>query len=117
MVEEISVKKVVDRKIAIALVIICIILAVGIVGAVAFYSQQINTIQSKASEIASLTSQVSSLTSQVSSLTSQVSSLTSQVSSLTSQIADNSLQIQTLTSQKNELQDIVSLAKSTIWVS
>ena len=96
MVEEISVKKVVDRKIAIALVIICIILAVGIVGAVAFYSQQINTIQSKASEIASLTSQVSSLTSQ---------------------IADNSLQIQTLTSQKNELQDIVSLAKSTIWVS
>jgi cell division protein FtsL len=95
VVEEISVKKVVDRKIAIALGIICIILAAGIVGAVILYFSQIDAIQSKDSEIASLTSQISSLTSQ---------------------IADNSLQIETLTSQKNELQDIVSLAESAIWV-
>jgi hypothetical protein len=88
VVEEISVKKVVDRKIAIALGIICIILAAGIVGAVILYFSQIDAIQSKDSEIASLTSQ----------------------------IADNSLQIETLTSQKNELQDIVSLAESAIWV-
>ena len=68
MSEQTSGKKVVDRNVAIALGIICILLAVVLVGTVVYY-------QSRDS------------------------------------------QIQTLTSQNNELQDIVFLEKSTIWVN
>jgi len=53
-----SEKKVVDRKVAIALGIICVVLAVGLVGVVAYYT----------SIISGLNSQVSQLQSQVSEL-------------------------------------------------
>jgi len=59
-------KKIVGRNVAIALGIICIIMAVGLVGAISNYTSIIsgkdNTIASKDSQIASLNSQVSDLT-------------------------------------------------------
>jgi chaperonin cofactor prefoldin len=63
--ENTSEKKVVGRNVAIALGIICIILAVGLVGAVANYTSIIsgkdNTIVSKDSQIQTLTSQKNQL--------------------------------------------------------
>jgi len=69
-------KKVVGRTAAIALGITCIILVVGLVGAVANYT---SIISGKDSTIASKDSQIGSLNSQVSSLTSQVDDLTDTV--------------------------------------
>jgi outer membrane murein-binding lipoprotein Lpp len=61
-------KKVVSRNVAIALGIICIVLAVGLVGAII----QINYLNS---QISSLNSRVSSLQNQISSLNSQITKL------------------------------------------
>jgi hypothetical protein len=55
-------KKVVGRNVAIALGIICIILAVGIVGAIANYS---SIISGKDNNITNLQNQITSLTSQI----------------------------------------------------
>jgi uncharacterized protein YoxC len=69
-------KKVAGKNLAIALGIICIILAVGLVGAVANYTSIIsgkdNTIATKDSQISSLNSQVTSLQNQVNDLTDTV---------------------------------------------
>jgi hypothetical protein len=67
-----SEKKVIDRNVAIALGIICIILAVGLVGAIMSYS---STISGKDSTMATLNSQISSLNSQKTSLQNQVDDL------------------------------------------
>jgi cell division protein FtsL len=87
-----SEKKVVSRTVAIALGIICIVLAVGLVGAVANYT---SIISGKDNTIASLNSQISSKDSQISSKDSQISSLQTQV---------------------NDLINTVNLGKSTVWV-
>jgi predicted PurR-regulated permease PerM len=72
-------KQVVGRTLAIALGIICIILAVGLVGAVAYY------------------------TSIISGKDGTIASLNSQIDLLNSQMANSN--------------DIVNLAKSTVWVN
>jgi peptidoglycan hydrolase CwlO-like protein len=88
------------RTIAIALGIICIVLAVGLVGAVVNYTSIIsgkdNTIASKDSEIANKNSQIADKDNTISSLNSQISSLQSQV---------------------NDLNNTVNLAKFTVWAS
>jgi cell division protein FtsL len=69
-------KKVVSRNVAIALGIIVIILAVGLVGAIANYTSIIsgkdNTIATQNSEIADKNSTITSLNSQISSLSDTV---------------------------------------------
>jgi len=87
-----SEKKVVGRNVAIALGIICIILAVGLVGVVANY-----------------TSIISSKDDTISSLNLQITSKDSQISSLNSQIAN-------LQNQVNDLNSVINLEKSTVWV-
>ncbi|MEM3743852.1 MAG: hypothetical protein QXW43_04920 [Candidatus Methanomethyliaceae archaeon] len=62
-----SEKKVVDRNVAIALGIICVLLAVGLVGAVMNYT---SIISGKDSTIASLNSQITNLKNQVNDLNS-----------------------------------------------
>lgn len=62
-------KKVVSRTTVFALVAICVILAGGLVGAVAYYNSMIS---GKDSTIATQTSQISSLQSQVNSLTNMI---------------------------------------------
>jgi predicted PurR-regulated permease PerM len=71
-------KKVVGRTVAIALGIICMVLAVGLVGAVANYTSIISgkdsTIASKDSEINTKNSQIADKDNTISSLNSQISS-------------------------------------------
>jgi len=83
----VSEKKLIGRNVAIALGIICIILAVGLVGAISNYT---SIISGKDDTIASLNSQIADKDSQIASKDSQISSLNTQ--------------IQTLTNQKNQLQ-------------
>jgi uncharacterized coiled-coil protein SlyX len=73
-------KRVVSRKVAIALGIICIVLAVLLALNIAHYTLIINE---KDDIIASLNSQIAELQNQVSSLQSQVDSLNSHIANLT----------------------------------
>ena len=88
------------RTVAIALGIICIVLAVGLVGAVANYT---SIISGKDNTIATKDSQITDKDNTISSLNSQISSKDSQISSLQSQV--------------NDLTDITNLAKSTVWIN
>ena len=82
MSEPISRKKVVGKNVAIALGIICIVLAVGLVGAIANYTSIIsvkdNTIASNNSTINSKNSQIADKNNTISSLNTQIQTLTSQ---------------------------------------
>jgi cell division protein FtsL len=75
--------KVVGRNVAIALGILCIILAVGIVGAFAYY---IPIVSDKDNTLTTLNSQVSAKDSQISQLNSNITSLQNQVNDLTSNL-------------------------------
>ena len=115
-------KKVVGRNVAIALGIICILLTVGLVGAIAIYppmianqsrdisaltsenSQLKSQIAEKNNTISSLNSQKSDLQTQVNTLNSQVSSLSSQVSSFQSQIISQNSTIANLQNQVSALE-------------
>jgi archaellum component FlaC len=130
-------KKVVGKNVAIASGIICILLAVSLVGAIANYTSIINAkdniITSKESAINNLNSQIASKNSQItennntiSSLNSQIATLQSQVSSdkstitnLQGQVASANSQISSLTStvttlqsQVNDLTAIINMSKS-----
>jgi uncharacterized coiled-coil protein SlyX len=93
-------KKVVGRTVAIALGIICIILAVGLVGAVANYT---SIISGKDNTIASKDSEISFKNFQIASLNTQITDKDNTISSLQSQVAD--------------LTDITNLDKSKVWVN
>ena len=67
MSEQTSRKKVVSRTVAIGLGMVCIILLVGLVGAILVYSPMIN---SKNNKISDLSQQITSLSTQVADLTS-----------------------------------------------
>ena len=117
------------RNIAIASVIICILLAVSLVGAIANYTSIIsakdNTITSQDATINNLNSQIQTLTSQknqlqtwlngnVTSLNAQITENNNKISSLNSQIADLQSQVNSLNSQIATLQNQASSDKSTI---
>lgn len=87
-----SEKKVISRNVAIALGIIAIILSVGLVGAITNYT---SIISSKDNIIATQNSEISNLENQITNKDSQIASLQNRV---------------------NNLNDIVNLAKSTVWV-
>jgi uncharacterized coiled-coil protein SlyX len=101
-----SEKKVVGRTVAIALGIICIILAVGLVGAIANYT---SIISGKDNTIVSLNSQITTKDNTISSLNSQIASKDSQISSLNSEVTNLQYEVK-------DLSDIVILVKSTVLV-
>jgi uncharacterized coiled-coil protein SlyX len=116
-------KKIVGKNSTTALGIICILLAVSLVGAIANYTSIIsakdNTITSKDSTISSLNSEITSKNSQIANLQSQVSSLNSQMAALQSQVASANSQISslnssvtTLQSQLNDFTAIINMSKS-----
>jgi DNA-binding transcriptional ArsR family regulator/uncharacterized coiled-coil protein SlyX len=78
-------KKVFGRAVAIALGIICIILAAALVGAFAYYVPMVN---SKDSTISSLNSEVMNLQNQIASDNTSMVSLQNQIDSLQSQITE-----------------------------
>jgi predicted PurR-regulated permease PerM len=121
MTEKVSEKKVIGRNVAIALGIICIILAVGLVGAIAVYTPMINdknnTIDSLNSEVTSRDNTIASLNSQIITKNNTISSLNSQIASEDNTIASDNLQISSLNSQVSSLTDTVNLANSMTWVN
>jgi len=109
-----SQKKVVGRNVAIALGIVCIILAVGMVGAIAVYVPRAND---QSSTIASLNSQIASLNSQIADKDNTISSLHSQITSKDYTISSLNSQVTSLQSQVNDLTSIVNLGESVVWVN
>jgi len=120
-----SAKRVVGRGLAIGLGIVCIILVVGMVGTMAYYTMAINdknaTYDSYVSshshtnsEYNTLNSQVSSLNAQKASLQDQVDSLNLQINSLNAQLANSQNTITSLTSQVADLQNQVDSLNSQI---
>jgi uncharacterized coiled-coil protein SlyX len=106
-----SEKKVVDRKVAIALGIICVVLAVGLVGVVAYYTSIISGLNSQVSQLQTwLQENITHYESQITSLRNQIADKDNTIASLNSQI--NQLQ-----SQVDEFRAIVNLEKSETWVS
>lgn len=101
-------KKVVDRRIAITLGIICLILLIGLVEAIMNYTSIINN---KDNTIQTLTTQNNQLqTWQEGNITyynSQLSSLNSQITNLQNQISSLNAQIANLQNQIGLLNDIV----------
>jgi cell division protein FtsL len=78
-----SEKKMVSRNIAIALGIICIVLAALLVGTITYYESKISSLNSR---ITTLQSQVASLEAERDRLQSQVASLSDTISSLEREI-------------------------------
>ena len=78
-------KKIVGRAMVIALGLICIILAAGLVGAIAVYMPMVSNLES---QIAEKNSTISSLNSQISSLNSQVLALQADFEQVNSTIED-----------------------------
>jgi DNA-binding transcriptional ArsR family regulator len=87
-----SENKVVGRNVALALGIICIVLAATLVGAFAYYVPMINdkdhTISSLGAQISQLHSNITNLQKQIASDNSTINSLTSQVTNLQKEIND-----------------------------
>jgi hypothetical protein len=108
-------KKKTDIKV-IALAIICVILAAGLVGVIAVYqpTEQAN----KEAQIADLQAQVASLTqklaaaSDTSAYTTQIASLRQQISALESDLSSANSTITTIYAEQTEYQQIINLQKT-----
>ena len=108
-------KTTIGRNIAMASGIICLLLAISLVGAIADYTSIISvkdsTIASKDSAINNLNSQITSINSQISSKDSQIETLTSQKDQLQTWLNGN---VTSLNAQITDLQSQASSDKSTI---
>jgi predicted PurR-regulated permease PerM len=86
-------KKVVNRTVAIALGVICIVLVAGLVSAIAIYTPQITDLQSqitqKDSTISSLNSQISVLNNSLNQTKTSSDAKDSQIAALTQQLQSN----------------------------
>ena len=102
-------KKIVSRTMVIALGLICIVLAAGLVGAIAVYMPMVSNLES---QIAEKNSTISSLNSQVSSLNSQVSSLQDNLEQVNSTILDYKNAIDAFNSQVEYYLSILYLNES-----
>jgi len=100
-------KKIVGRTMVIALGMICIVLAAGLVGAIAVYMPMVN----------SLESQIAEKDSTISSLNLQVSSLTSQVLSLQDNLEQSNTNITTLQKAIEALNSQVAFYLSVIYLN
>jgi cell division protein FtsL len=117
-----TIEKVVSRNTAIALGIICLVLAVGLVGTIAVYT---STIAGKDSQISSLTTDKTNLQNQVTSLTSEYniylanhhytdSEYNNYVAWLSGNKTNLQSQLNLLTSDKTSLQSQVNFLNSQI---
>jgi len=104
-----SKKKVVNRNVVIASVIMCIVLAAGLTGAIANYT---SIISGKDSIIASKDFEISDLQNQIAFDNSAINSLNSQIADLQSQVVSANSQIMTLQSQVIDLTAIINMSKS-----
>jgi uncharacterized coiled-coil protein SlyX len=114
MTEKISEKKLVSRNVAIGLVLICIVLSAGLVGAVYYYVSLSSQIAEKDSTIASLNSQVSSLQATINQSSSQLQALTAQYQALTTQYQET---VSSYNEAAAEFNALLALAKSGLLVS
>jgi cell division protein FtsL len=116
-------RKVVNRNIVIAVAVLCVVLAISLVGAVANYSSILNgkdsqindlnsAINNKDSQISDLQNQIASDKSTINSLNSQIANLQGQVASANSQISSLNSQVTTLQSQVSDLTAIINMSKS-----
>jgi peptidoglycan hydrolase CwlO-like protein len=94
-------KTTIGKNVAIASGIICILLLVSLVGAIANYTSIINA---KDTTNTNQAGTISSLNAQINSLNSQLIENSNTIASLNSQITDKNIQIEFLTSQNIELQ-------------
>jgi cell division protein FtsL len=99
-------RKIVSKAMVIALGLICIILAAGLVGAIAVYMPMASKLES---QIAEKNNTISSLNSQVSSLTSQVLALQADIEQFNSTIEDYKAAQAAYSLQVESLSNIVSL--------
>jgi uncharacterized coiled-coil protein SlyX len=102
-------RKIVSRKMVIALGMICIVLVAGLVGAIAVYMPMVSNLES---QIAEKDSTIFSLNSQVSSLNSQVSSLQADFEQLNSTIEDYKEAIEAFNQQVSYYLNILYLNES-----
>lgn len=102
-----SEKKVVSRNVAIALGITCVIIAAGLVGAVANYMSIINKkdniIATKDSQIQTLTSQKNQLQTWLNENLTLINTLNAQITNMQNQISNLNSQITSLENQINAL--------------
>jgi outer membrane murein-binding lipoprotein Lpp len=107
--EKKSQRKIVSKAMVIALGLICIILAAGLVGAIAVYMPMASNLES---QIAEKDSTISSLNSQVSSLTSQVLALQADIEQFNSTIEDYKAAQEAFNSQAEFYANVISLNMS-----
>ncbi len=93
-------KKGIGKNAALAMVIVCIILAVSLAGAVANYSLIVND---KNTKIASQNSQIDDLQNQLAALETQITAQNTQIQDQKRQSSEKQAQIANLTIQINEL--------------
>ena len=94
-------KTTIGRNLAIASGIICILLTVSLVGAIANYT---SIITAKDNTITSKDSTINNLNSQITTKNSEITEKNNTITSLNSQISRQDSQIQALTSQNDQLQ-------------
>jgi outer membrane murein-binding lipoprotein Lpp len=99
-------RKIVSKAMVIALGLICIILAAGLVGAIAVYVPMASNLES---QIAEKNSTISSLNSQVSSLNSQILALQANFDQVNSTIDDYKAAQEAFNSQAKVYSNIISL--------
>jgi dsDNA-specific endonuclease/ATPase MutS2 len=97
-------KKVVNRTAAIAVAIICIILAASLVSVIAVYLPMVNN----------LNSQITEKNTEIADLNSEISALNSQVSSLQASVAQNAVTIQQLNSTVQNLRGLTDVLDAQI---
>jgi outer membrane murein-binding lipoprotein Lpp len=107
--EKKSQRKIVSKAMVIALGLICIILAAGLVGAIAVYMPMASNLESQISE---KDSTISSLNSQVSSLNSQVLALQADIEQFNSTIEDYKAAQEAFNRQAEFYANIISLNMS-----
>jgi len=113
-------RRIISRNVAIALGLVCIILAVSLTGTFAYYAPMIsdknNTISSLNNQMASSKIQISNQNNTISSLYAQISKLNSNITSLQKQITSDNASVNSLTSNatmlQGELNSILNGSKS-----
>jgi cell division protein FtsB len=114
----VSEKKVVSRKVAVALGIVCIVLLVLLVGNVYTFSSQISSlnlqVESLANENSSLKLEISAKNNTIASLNSQIATKDSQISALNSQISQLQIWLEGNTTLLNSLK--LEKEKLSLWL-
>jgi len=97
-------KRMIGRNVAIALGLVCIILAVGLIGVFAYYAPTIND---KNNMISSLDAQISKLNSNVTDLQKQITSDNTAINSLTSDLTYLQDELKTVLDNSSSLEDMI----------